>query len=256
MNANRVNATPNEQLILFGEVNGICPLCPKKLMFTKKQQNHRGFEIAHIYPLNPKPEELIALKGVEKLSDDPNDIKNLICLCVECHTKFDKPRTLDEYNNLLIIKNELIHNHNQKDLWVNTKIEVEIEDILDFLANEDIDFESEDILSYNSKRIDDKINDTITLLTKRKIHRNVQDYFSLIQRKFKEIDKLQPLTSETISQQVKTYYLMLRKQNSKISQREVFDSMVFWLNKITNHNQKEPAEIIISYFIQNCEIFE
>lgn len=255
MDTNREVFTENDKLILFSEVEGMCPLCPNSLMYEKNSQNWKNFQIAHIYPLNPKKEELELLKNEEKLSSDLNDSKNLICLCVTCHTKFDKPRTLDEYKELVSIKKTLLRQTKNKSLWGDTKIENDIKEIIRILATEEIDLSKEDILKYDPKEIDRKVNDTITLLTKRKIHRNIQDYFQIVKSKFIELDKITPLTTETISSQVKTHFLLLCKEHKDANQKMIFDALVSWLSKRTKQDNDEASEILISYFIQNCEVF-
>ena len=223
MSKEREAFTENDRLILFTEVDGMCPLCPNALMYKKNKQNRKNFEIAHIYPLNPKKEELELLKNLERLSSDPNDLKNLICLCVSCHTKFDKPRTIEEYKELVSIKKTLIRESKDKLLWNDTKIESEIVEIIKLLSNEYVDFSKEDILAYDPKEIDRKVNDTITPLTKRKIKRNVQDYFNIVKTKFVELDKITPLTTETISSQIKTHYLLLCKEHKEVNQKIIFE---------------------------------
>jgi len=255
MDIKREPFTENDKLILFSEVEGMCPLCPNSLMYEKSSQNRKNFEIAHIYPLNPKKEELELLKNEEKLSSDPNDLKNLICLCVSCHTKFDKPRTIEEYIQLVSIKKTLSRLTKDKSLWGDTKIENDIQEIIRILATEEIDLSKEDILNYDPKEIDRKVNDTITLLTKRKIHRNVQDYFQIVKSKFIELDKITPLTTETISSQVKTHFLLLCKEHKDVNQKIIFDALVTWVSKRTKQDNDEASEILISYFIQNCEVF-
>lgn len=256
MKDNRIKPTENQKLLLFAEVNGVCPTCPNQLIYEKNKKNYKRFEIAHIYPLNPTKPEFELLKKEEKLDSDPNSLHNLICLCVDCHTKFDKPRTVEEYKNLVSIKKKLINRNKEKEIWNNTNLEKEIFDIIELLSDEDLDFNSDDILNYDPKTIDNKTNNSITFLTKRTIHRNVQDYYSLINNKFKEIDKIIPLTTETISCQIRTHYLSLSKQQIDRSQKDIFDGMVIWLSKKTNQQSNEASEIVISYFIQNCEIFE
>lgn len=254
MSGNRVSFKKEDELILYSEVEGMCPLCPKSLIYEKEGRNYREFEIAHIYPLNPKKEEAELLKNEERLGENPNDLKNLICLCVSCHTKFDKPRTIDEYRFLVEKKKKLLRQRKQKEIWIDTKIEHDIIQIIETLYVENVDLTDDDILNYNPKKIDEKVNDSITPLTKRKIHRNVQDYFYVIKNKFIELDSIAPTTTEIISLQVKTHYLLLKKQTQ--NQKEIFDALVEWMTKRTNQNNYEAAEIIVSYFVQNCEVFE
>jgi len=256
MKEKRINITENPKLLLFAEVNGVCPTCPNQLIYEKSKRKYKRFEIAHIYPLNPTKPELELLINEEKLDSDPNSLNNLICLCVDCHTKFDKPRTVEEYRNLVGIKKKLIIRNKEKEIWNNTKVEKEIYDIIDLLSGKDFKVDAKDILNYNPKTIDNKTDESITFLTKRNIHRNVQDYYSKINKKFSELDKIEPLTTETISSQIRTHYLTLAKLNKEINQKDIFDGMVNWLSKQTNQHSNEASEIIISYFIQNCEVFE
>lgn len=255
-NTNRKNISRYVELQLFSEVDGVCPNCPNVLIGDKGGKKRKDYQIAHIYPLNPKVEEIETLKNVEILNIDLNHQDNLICLCLKCHNEFDNPRTLSEYDNLISKKKNLIRLFKEKSFWINSNIESEIFELIDFLANQDFDFDEQDILSYNPKTIDEKTNPTITKLTKRNIHKNVQDYFNKIKSKFRDLDSLQPGTTETISIQIKQHYLLLKKSDSEKNQKEIFDAMVEWLNKRTDNKSYESTEIIISYFIQNCEIFE
>lgn len=255
MKDTRTQASPNDQLILYSEVEGVCPNCTNSLMYKKNGQNRKQFEIAHIYPLNPTKEEITLLRDEERLSADPNDTKNLICLCVSCHTIFDKPRTIHEYRDLVAKKKRLTKRTTEKTLWNDTKIEKDIFELIEMLSEDDFDLSKVDILSYNPKEIDDKTDDTITILTKRKIHSNVRDYFHIVKSKFIELDKITPLTTETISTQIKTHYLKICKEHKEINQKDVFDALVNWLSKRTYQSNIDASEIVISYFIQNCEVF-
>lgn len=251
MGKDRREIQPNEQLILHSEVNGVCPLCPTILMYEKNGRNQKGFEIAHIYPLNPLPKEVKLLKSEEKLNLDLDHSDNLICLCNPCHKKYDKDKTVEEYRELLKKKKDIVKRKKEQEIWSKTSVEKQIFEIIELLVYQD--FEFEDNLEYSPKTIDDKTNETITVLTKRKIHQNVQDYFFKISSKFKEIDFVEPMTTEIISSQIKTHYLLLKKQGT--NQKEIFEAMVTWLQKQTKQDTREASEIIISYFIQNCEIF-
>ncbi len=256
MQQNRTQFTENQKLILYSEVGGVCPNCTNQLMYEKKTGNYKRFEIAHIYPLNPKKEEEECLKDEEKLDTDPNGLNNLICLCVDCHTIFDKPRSVDEYRDLVKKKKHLIQVNEVKKSWSNTTLEDEIFQVINYLSNEEFDFSGEDIINYDPKTIDKKTNRSITPLTKRTIKRNVEDYYSMLNNKFKELDETDPLTTETISTQIRSQYLVIKKQNPEMSQKDVFDSMVSWIRKLTDQDSNDASEVVVSYFVQNCEIFE
>ena len=251
MSKERRKIQPNEQLILHSEVNGVCPLCPTTLMYEKNGRNQREFEIAHIYPLNPLPKEVILLRDEEKLNSDLDHSDNLICLCNPCHKRYDKNKTVQEYRDLVKKKKDIIKRKKEQAIWSKTSIENQIFEIIELLVSKELEFE--DNLEYSPKTIDDKTNESITVLTKRKIHQNVQDYFYKISSKFKDLDFEEPMTTEIISSQIKTHFLLLKKQGN--NQKEIFEAMVSWLQKQTKQDNREACEIIISYFIQNCEIF-
>ena len=93
---NRRKFSDNEKQVLFDEVHGRCPICGRRLTHSKNGHFYRTFEVAHIYPANPKTEEEKLLATEERLSDDVNSLKNVVAVCRICHKKFDTPRTIDE----------------------------------------------------------------------------------------------------------------------------------------------------------------
>ncbi len=252
MGKERRQIQENEKLILHSEVGGVCPNCPTILVYEKNGRNQKGFEIAHIYPFNATPTEIELLKNEEILNIDFDHSDNLICLCNPCHKKYDKDKTVEEYRDLVQKKKDLIKRNKERELWVRTNVEKEIFNIIEVLVDQELDFS--DIIEYNPKTINEKIDNSITFLTKRKIHHNVQDFYYKIQQRFKELDFIEPMTTEVISSQIKTHYLILLKEG-RSNQQEIFDAMALWLQKQTKQSNIEASEIIISYFIQNCEIF-
>lgn len=247
--------TENENLILFNEVNGICPSCTTPLLYEKGRRIEKIYEIAHIYPLNPKPEELIELNDVKKLfANNPNELKNVICLCPNCHTKFDKPRTKEEYNDLFKIKEKLLDISENRQKWHEFKLEDEIQVLIERLANEDYRLNNiEDEIEYDPEEISKKLNSSITSLLSKKIERNVSEFYPVVSHIFKQQDFISPLTTEKVSAQVKLYYLENKNDDS---QNVVFKNTVDWIHAKTGAYSIEAAEILASYFVQNCELFE
>ncbi len=253
--SNRKSYTENENLILFNEVNGICPKCSKPLVYKKKKNIEKVYEIAHIYPLNPTENETIELNGVRKLFDkNPNELRNVICLCPSCHTIFDKPRTRDEYEAMLGIKEDLIEINENRQRWHEFKLENEIQTLIERLANEDYDLNNtEDELEYDPEEISKKLNSSMTSLLSKKIERNVSEFYPVVSRIFKESDFNNPLTTEKVSAQVKLYYF----ENKGLgNQKRIFKNTVDWIYAKTGSYSIEASEILASYFVQNCELFE
>lgn len=252
MSGKRKKPTDNLEIILHSQVGNICPLCTKPLTEKKIKNIIKKSEIAHIYPLNPTPEETNVLKGEEILNSDLNHEDNLIPLCFDCHNRYDKKKTVEEYRILISIKKQLINQDIQKSIWHQYALQKEIIEIIDELIK--IDASSLIKLSYEPKKIDEKLNDTITQISKRKIHLNVQDYFQLIKDKLSNIERESPTKAELISIQIKTFYL-LQKDEGK-SQELVYKNISNWIMHKTNQASIDSSEILAAFFIQNCEIFE
>ncbi len=219
----------------------------------KAQKSYKNYEIAHIYPLNPTLEEHILLKKEERLGDDVNHEDNLIPLCKLCHGKFDKPRTVEEYRKLVAIKKRAIERGRQKELWKEYHIEEDILKIVEAIyseADEDVEVE----IIFTSMKVNEKLNDSISKPTQRKIKNNVKDYYTFIREKLALLDKAGDCTSEIISSQIKTFYLVQKRKG--VTQQVAFDNIVDWLNAKTKSETIDAAEIVVSFFIQNCEVFE
>lgn len=254
MSNKRKNYTENQYLILHNEVDGLCPLCTIPLIYEKANKLNKRVNLAHIYPHSPTEEEKELLKSVERLfSSNVDEIKNIIWLCPNCHEKFDKPRTLDGYNNLMNIKKNLLKNREIAKEFNSYKIEEEIKQVLQLLTNYE-DEENENIsLVYDPKTIDNKTNSTISNLTKRKIKNHVREFFNIIKKEFKYIDSVKPNKATKIAIQIKAFYNEALEVNT--NQEAIYSYLVEWLDKKTNISE-DASSIVISYFVQDCEVFD
>lgn len=249
----RTKYSDAQQTALISQVNRICPLCTESLFYKKKSRTYKNYEIAHIYPLNPTKEESELLAGEERLGQDVNDEENVIPLCDICHGKFDKPRTIEEYRYLVDIKKRIIARSQQEEIWRRYAIESEINQVIEAIYNDpDLDVSAE--IEFSPEKVDDKLDDTIFRPTHRKIKNNVRDYYVFIKEKFTTLDQSDNDLSDIISLQIKTYYL--KQKGMGLTQQVVFENIVAWLNAKTNPDTSDAAEILTSFFIQNCEVFE
>lgn len=250
----RRKLSSGEEMALISQVSRACPLCDELIFYTKENgRTQRGYEIAHIYPLNPTAEETRLLKAEERLTVDPNHIDNLIPLCLKCHGQFDKPRTREEYRELLSIKRSHIRREQLQSLQARYPLEREIQEVMSALYEEHIDISTLD-LSYDPKTLDQKLNNSITRPTKRIIHHHVKDYFQYIRRKLLEFESSNPTAAELISSQIRTFYLS--QKGCAVSQEETFKNVVSWMVSKTNPSTADAAEIVAAFFVQNCEVFE
>jgi ATP-dependent exoDNAse (exonuclease V) alpha subunit len=243
-----------EQLALTTQVGGECPLCGCALFYTKNSRSYKGYELAHIYPLNPTAEELRELDGVMTLSADVNHPDNLIPLCVGCHPRFDKPRTRAEYEELVKVKKALIARAFNRALFGSYPIEEDLRKIISRLHQIHLADDEISDLQLKAKKADDKFDPSLPNLTRRKIKQSIADYYQHIQKEFKELELTTPNASEVIYSQVKTFY---KKQKSlQLPQSVQFENVVEWFVAATKPETKEAAEIMAAFFVQNCEVFE
>ncbi len=209
------------------------------------------YEIAHIYPHSPRPHEILLLKNEELLNENVDHEDNLIALCRDCHKIFDTPRTIEGYREIVSIKRELQRLSKIKNSWFGNSIDDELNEVIIALAS--YSGEALEELSFKAMKVEHKSDDTLQVLVKLKITNNIKYFYPKIKLKFSELDKRAPYTSDTIYSQVKTYYIKLKKDG--LNQTEIFGALVEWINNTTNCKNIEISEIIVSYFIQNCEVY-
>ena len=253
MGGKRSGFTAAEELAFTTEVDGQCPKCGNLLFFAKRGKKLKRYEIAHIYPLNAKPEEVLELKSEERLSTDLNAFENLIALCVGCHTELDKLRTAEEYRDLVVLKKALLQRAEQQEIQRQYHLQEDIRHVINGLDVVAVPLAGVD-LNYDPKKVDDKLDTTMPLPTKNKIKHNVSDYYQYVQMRFAELERESPNVSELISLQVKAFYV--QQKALELSQHVIFTNVVNWFVAKTKPKTVEAAEIVASYFVQSCEVFE
>jgi hypothetical protein len=242
-----------EELELTAQVESHCPLCDAALFYKKKGRSQKAFELAHIYPLNPTAAELHELVGASPPPADVNDPDNIIPLCTACHTKFDKPRTREEYEQLVTLKQRLVQRAAQRTLNAQYPLEKQISDVVARLHEIAVDTDGVE-LQFDPKGLDEKFDATLQRPVRRKIKNAVSDYYEHVRGAFRQMEKDDPASSALIFSQVRTYYLKQKALGHP--QTSTFGNVVEWIRKTSNAETLEAAEIVASFFVQNCEVFE
>ena len=152
---------------------------------------------------------------------------------------------------MVSIKKELQRLSNLRKSWFDNSIDDEINKVIASLALFSGDALEE--LSLDAITVDSKSDKTLSALVKLKIKSNVRYFYADIKSKFSELDKGEPYTSDTIYSQVKTYYLKLKKKN--LDQTQIFSALTDWVKNVTDCESTEVSEIIVSFFVQNCEVY-
>ncbi|MEC1680332.1 HNH endonuclease signature motif containing protein [Bacillus mojavensis] len=248
----RRKLSPHENAILLAEVENMCPFDAKPLMYEKNGRNFKLWEGAHIYPLNPTKEEIEILKDEERMHEDVNNIRNFIALCGDCHKKFDNPRTVEEYRLLLSIKKNILSKSETRSKYADYQIEKEIKEVIQALV-EGSDEASFIPLNLDALKLDNKADNTLSRITKNRIRNEITENYLYVQQQFSEIDSQYPKSFNAIASQVKSFHDTLSR--TETSQEVIYEQLTEWLYKKTGNSSIGACGIIISFFIQNCEVF-
>lgn len=252
MSNKRRDLTPHENSILLAEVENMCPFCAKPLMYEKKGRQYKLWEGAHIYPLNPTESEIELLKNEERMHEDVNNIRNFIAFCGDCHKKFDFPRTVEEYRWLLSIKKNILSKSKARAKYADYQIDSEIKEVITMLVEQ---FNESDLKQLNMQalKLDQKADGTLSIITKMRIRNEITEYYYYIGEQFAQLDSQYPRSFNAISSQVGALYNNLRR--TEPSQEVIYDQLTEWLSKKTGNSSLGACGVIISFFVQNCEVF-
>jgi hypothetical protein len=249
----RTDVNDTVKMSLLCDVDGSCPLCRRNLFVKKEKKNIRVFDVAHIYPLNPTPHELNILKGEEILSSDIDCEDNFIVLCKECHKIYDTHKTVIEYRQLVAIKNEINKIKELSKLWNKQTLHKDISIVADKISLLDKSFLKNTQLSYDALKLSEKTDSTFGVLNELKVSQFILNFFIPIKKVLKDLEMQEKAKSTFISSQVKSYYALLLMQN--FNQDQVFEKMTEWFMINTGINDRSKSEVLVSYFIQNCEVY-
>lgn len=233
------------------EVKNVCPLCG--CILQQKGQRKPGaqlFEIAHIFPNSPTKEQLEVLEGVEVLGDNSESFENKIALCMKCHTQQDYHTSKNEYLKLVSIKKRLNLEFTLKEISDTLGLEKDIKIIIEKLV--DINMDEIAKLNYLAVSLTNKFTRDDELL-KNKIKQYIDNYYYFIKNEFQNLDEKTGFSFEALCCQVRAAFIKFEKEGA--AKMQIYDSLVDWIYNKTASLNKIACEAIISFFVQNCEVF-
>lgn len=250
-NINRISPNDAELRLYLREVDFHCPLCGKELQYRKqKKPTEKLFEIAHIYPNSPTIEQYEALHNLERLGLNSEDYDNKIALCLECHNTQDYHTTAEEYLHLVEIKKGLLKHTAMDEAVKSLSLEEEIRTIINKLCTLS---ESEIAqLNYDPIPIPNKFDKGDTLL-KIKISGYIQSFYVFIRDIFRENDGINGFHLDILAGQIKACFIKLNDITD--NKAEIFKEIVQWISNKTLSQSIEACEAVVSFFVQNCEVF-
>ena len=177
------------------------------------------------------------------------DRKNVIVLCKNCYELLKNGISDAEKNHLVRKKHMLEIDMKYQEELDEIKLEEEIEEIIQQLTS--VKSNALVPLNYEPKEVLEKIPDDFLLSDS--VTRNVVKFFKYIQSLLKNIGTEKKYKDNFISDEIKRLYLSIA--DSPGSQQEKFDQMVNWLMQNIGNSNRKACEIVISYYIQDCEVF-
>lgn len=251
----RQSYSPNEHSILYAETGGGCPICLQPILFKKNHsaKTNKGYEIAHIYPLNPTAFQILALSEIEK-PVDINALENVIALCPSCHKKYDKDFTLDEFKAMKKIKNGFLSAAKAKLTVSEYSLQEDVYLILDSITNFDFDETVVTPTQLDISTIDKKLKTGMSPLQKHEIKNNAINFYVRIKNYIKLLEKQDQTSVKILQNQITLYYLAMSKQNPD-NKDLVFNYIAEWISMKTN-KPILAAKVLTSFFVQNCEVFD
>lgn len=244
----RIGITENRWSLLFAEAGGVCPLCGGPLIGHKEGRLVKLAEEAHIYPHSITAEQRQALSGVDK-PVDVESLDNLIPLCFNCHVYQDTATTREDYERLKAAKARIKAQYERLNKLSEVKLE---EDIL--LAVEKLRKLSargiKATLVMKPNKVAKKVRNPLLM---ERIRQNVTRYFRYLQGLFSAGEEFTTGEYDLIATDFRKAYLTAR--NAGGNEESIFEALIHWVDSKTSCGST-AAEILVSYFVQDCEVFD
>lgn len=241
--------------MLYAETGGVCPLCTCEIIYTKPGSNNpkKGYEVAHIYPLNPTSAQALAL-----INHAPpvniNGLGNVICLCPSCHRKYDKDFKIEEYNRLRSIKDGFIRDAKARKSISEHSLREDIKELIETISNLDEESLISFDLKLNASTLNDKLKKGASPVLKRNIRNDVIDYFVTIREELRLLEQRDQAAVKMLLNQVNTYFWAMHSQYPD-NKDAIFTYIAQWISAKSGKSI-DASRIITSFFVQNCEIFD
>lgn len=242
--------TEAEQQLFLKEVSFSCPLCGKILRHRRQGKTNKLYEIAHLFPNSPTEEQYECLSTLPRLGNNSESYENKIALCKDCHDQQDYHTTQEDYLKLLKIKQHFLELTDLHEATLTMGLELEIAEVVKrvFSLRED-EMAS---LNYTPVRLTKKFS-TNELLLKNRIGMYVTSYYPYIRDCFKELEGINGFRLTALSLQIKSCFTKMEGISDNKS--DIFNKLVEWVMAKTLSTSRDACEAVISFFVQNCEVF-
>ena len=242
--------TEAEHQLYLKEVSFVCPLCGKILRHRQQRKPNKNYEIAHIFPNSPTEEQYELLGSLPRLGDSSESFENKIALCLNCHNQQDYHTTQADYLELLKKKEHFLKLTDLHEATLTMGLELEIADVVKKVCSLREDEMAK--LNYTPVRLTKKFT-TNELLLKNRISMYVTNYYPYIRDCFKESEGTNGFRLKALSLQIKSCFTKMEGISDNKS--DIFNQIVEWIMSKTLTTSRDACEAVVSFFVQNCEVF-
>lgn len=236
---------------LLDECRGKCPLCKGKLTKTVKGVTLRKFDRVSIFPLNLDSAERVEFEDMEDPPANLHGIDNQTLLCKDCAEQYQIDTTPLEYAELMQKKKALAYAAKLDAQAYDINVERGIDDILDALADLNTVPPKQDKTKWKAFKVDKKIPDNMILQDM--VTDFVLKYYRYIESQYKQRERATKLRFNKVKNEISQCFELY--DESDLSQKEIFERMVDWLEDKTQCDNEVACIAMISFFVQNCEVF-
>lgn len=251
-NRTTIGNISSDDIELLDEVDQKCPLCNKLLIKKLKTNTIYSCRTTNIYPDNLPDEIEKDFLAVFPLDGTKDDKVNKICLCDNCHNDYVYHPTITTFAKLCRIKKQIIRNSTFSEI-ATAQLDSQIIEVLENLKTCDANIDLIKELRLKPLEIKNKILPKNTLLMS-SIKNDNELYYNYIRDYLSQLDSYRkPFTY--IALQVQICFDKLSEITD--DQEEIFNKLVDWIlhSQALSSNYQTAAHIVISFFVQNCEVF-
>ncbi len=243
----------NHEVLLLEESGNTCPICGCQLLRPKKDKVVKRYKVVKIFPDNLNREDFLEFNKAFSVKGLYDAAENLITLCTDCALDYEADVSLEAFKKMVKIKKTLSQQSRLRQSLESIDIEDEISIVISSLVGTDWEDTFVD-LSLKALKVEQKIDGKYGLLINA-ISNDVVRYYKYIEEQFGIVDSYQTNSFERIASEVRLAYEKL--EGNGIPQDQVYYELVEWMMRKLRFEDRhrQAVSIVISFFVQNCEVF-
>lgn len=238
---------------LKAECDNRCLLCGKRL---KTKTVMEVVPSSSGIPMRAEINAKLKDKGVEELPDlngdfDTHSLSNHVLVHSDCAAKYMAMPDTDQISDLYIKKQAAHERLTLQDTLDNLEVDEALGELLNSIDSL-IDPEAVEELRYKPEKLSNKINPEHTTLFF-DVRDKVLSYFGFIQKSLRTLNYSKGYTFKDLAHSVRRGFTALDFLG--MSQQEIYYEMTNWVSERTGCRNLIACQILISFFIQDCEVF-